>query len=393
MSEQDAPELLQDQTGNQPAEAPAPEPVIDPTKDETGLRDTLKAAMAQTNAKLAEKEKTETTQPVDGRDPVTGKFTPKQAAPDKVEQPILKKPSEGAQPEADPARKPDAAPGTWKPEARAKWDATDALVKAEVLRRESESTREVAKFQQQLQLINQAYTPIEQLIGPRRALWRAQHGSEGEALKKLLNLSDLASQDPNAFIAYYASSPDVAGRLDLQKVFGQQAPGDDINRHPVVQQLQQTVDGLKQQVSGFLSQHQTQATQSAEQQIAEFVNAKGNDGSPLRPHFEQVREDVFNLIPALKAQFPNENVSQVMERAYNVAIRTNDNVSGEIKRIEEQRIRDSIEKEERLKKAQLANKSIPPGAPAPHQAGADPNDLRATLRANFAKFNGGEARI
>lgn len=390
MSE-DTPELPQDQTGNLESPKPKPEPVVEKTNDETGLRDTIIASVKKVNeAAKAEKPLDVKPEFQDGRDPTTGKFTPK-AAPTK-DAATLEKPQEGAQTGADQL-KPDAAPGTWKPEARAKWDATDALVKAEVLRRESESTREVAKFQTQLQQLNQAYTPIEQLIGPRRALWRAQHGSEGEALKQLLNLSDLAGQDPNAFIAHYISSPDIASRIDLQKVFGSQAPGDDINRHQVVQRLQETVNGLQQQVSGFLTHQQTQATQSNEQQIAEFATAEGSDGNALRPHFESVREDVFNMIPVLRAQFPQATVAQIMDKAYQTAIHTNDTVSGEVKRQEEQRIRDELEKADRLKKAQLANKSIPPGAPAPNLAEPGTDDLRATLRRNFAKMNGTDARI
>lgn len=380
--------------GQEPLTPPAPkETVVDPN-DQTGLRDTIKASMAKVNAEYAEREKAK---PLAANDDKTrgpdGKFLPKQAAPEGQQPQKIEKPLEGAQPGADQLKKADAAPGTWKAEAKAEWEKLPPSVKMEIARRESDFSRDNAKYQQQIQQINQAYTPIEQLIGPRRALWRAQFGSEAEAIKQMLNLSDLASQSPTDFLAYFLSQPDVASRVDMQKVFGQQAPGDDVMRHPVVQKLNETVSGLQQQVSGFLSHQQTQQTQSAQTQIAEFATAKGPDGNPLRPHFDAVRENVYRMIPALRSEFPQASVTQIMERAYDIAIRTNEGTATEVKRLDEERIRSELEKRDRANKAQLANKSIPPGAPPTHSApnGSDPNDLRATIKRNFAKYNNGEA--
>ena len=387
------------ETPKAPAEkTPELKPDTSNTTDPTGLRATLRKAMADTQAKQAEVKKPEVETKADGRPRGDdGKFLPKDAAPTKVEQPKVDvKPSEGAQPGADQVKKPDAAPGTWRAEAKAKWDGLDPVVKAEVLKTQSEASREIGKFQQQIQQINQAYGPIEQVLGPHRNRMRVEAGSEAEYLKRTLEVSEFASKDPTQFLAWYLAQPNIASQVDLQKVFGQQAPTDDIRSHPVVSQLQQTVQGLQQQLQGFLGQQQTQQISTVEQQITEFASAKGTDGSPLRPHFEAVREDVFNLIPALKAQFPHASVAQIMEKAYQTAIHTNDAVSGELRRIEEERIRSEIEKAERVKKAQLAGKSIPSGAPAgkPANGAADPNDLRGTLTGLVRSWKTGEsARI
>lgn len=396
------------------AEPPKAEPEKPDPQDPTGLRATLKKAMADTAAKETEREKnkdnsrapqTDSVQAVrqpnnaDGERPrgPDGKFLPKDGAPQpQAAQKVDVKPSKGAQPGAEPPQKADVAPGTWRAEAKAKWDSLDPLIKAEVLKREDERTKEVAKYQQQISQINNAYGPIEKLIGPRRALWRAQFGGESQAIERLLNLSDLASQNPNDFLAYFLSQPDVVGRVDLQKVFGPQAGGEGSLADRTVQTMQQEISGLKQQLQGFLGQHQSQQVNSVEQQIAEFASATGSDGSPLRPHFEAVREDVFNIIPALKAQFPSYSVSQILEKAYQTAIHTNDTVAGELRRIEEERIRSDIEKAERVKKAQLAQKSIPSGAPAgkPVSGAADPTDLRGFIKGQVAAWKNGEhARI
>lgn len=388
-----------------------PETPAQPTPDKsdrTGLRDTIKASIAKVNAEQSAKapaapaadspEGKVSPAPTSGDDRERGpdgKFLPKtQAAPDKAAPKTDVKAPEGAKPDAVPTK--DEAPGTWRASAKAKWEKADPDIKAEVLKRESESTREIAKHQQQIQQINQAYTPIEQVIGPKRALWRAQFGSEGEALKRLVNLSDLASQDPQNFLSYYLSQPDISGRIDLQKLFGQAAAGGTVqSTDPGLQAALAKINGLEQQVSGFISSQQTQAQATVEQQIAQFVEAKDSSGTPLRPHFEAVREQVFKMIPALKAQFPQDTVAQTMERAYKVAIHSDDGLAVEMNRQNEERIRADIEKAERARKAALASKFVSPGTPPNGQAGpAKTSDLRQALVNAFrAQADGAAPRV
>lgn len=405
MSETDQVDDLRDDIASQVVDTPekAPEPAKS-VNDPTGLRETITKAVRESAEKAAAGAK-----PADHAKPTPdgerqrgadGKFLQKDAAPapDKAAQPQkqFEKPLDGAQPGAVQSKQADAAPGTWRTEAKAKWETLDPLVKAEVLKREDERSREVAKYQQQISHINNTYGPVEKLIGPRRALWRAQFGSEDKALERLFHVSDLASQSPNDFLAFYLSQPDVAAKVDMQRVLGTQAPTDDIRSHPVVSQLQQTVNGLQQQLQGFLGHQQSQQVQTIEQQITEYASAKGPDGTPMRPHFDAVRDDVFSLIPALKAQFPQATVSQILDKAYQTAIHTNDTVSGEVRKIEEERIRSEIERADRARRAQAANKSIPSGTPgnASNKSPVNATDLRAELVRNFRANQRGEtARV
>lgn len=394
-------------------QTPAAEPVLKvpeapkapSTVDKTGLRDAIKASVEKVNAARAEKEQAaKVPDAPDGRvRGPDGKFLPKDQQPAAAQAQAPKettpKPVEQAKPGAEPPTKADAAPGTWKAEAKAEWDKLPPSVKAEALRRESDFSREIGKYQQQIQQINQSYGPIEQLIGPRRAGWKLDHGSEAKALETLLNYSDLAGSDPNAFLARYLSNPDVASKVDLQRVFGQQAPdaGGDITRHPTFQAAMQKITGLEQQVTGFLNQQQTATRQTTEQQVASFFEAKDESGAPKRPHAEAVREDIFKLAPALQQQYPNASVEELLDKAYNVAIRTNGTVAGEIAKADEERIRSQLEAQARAKRAQLANKSVLPSGPAPGSesgAAVSATDLRATIKRSAAKVWGGaDARI
>lgn len=389
----------------QPAEPSVPATPAKPPS----VRETLKASIAAVNAKTAAKQSSAGESPLpsaaatakgDPQAKLAGDKSPQgERGPDgKFLKPGDKpgaKPLEGAQ---TGAAVKGAAPGTWRTEAKAKWETTDPLVKAEVLRREDDFTKNTAKLQQEISQINNAYTPIEQVIGPRRALWRAQHGSEGAALTKLLNVSDLATQQPNDFLAMYLSDPNVASRVDMQKISGSQGGQGAAQANPQVQAMQQKITGLEQQLSGFLNTHQTQQLQSTEAQIRSFAEATDDQGTPLRPHWGALSADIFNIIPSLKAQFPGITPDQLLDKAYKIASFTNGDVSQEVEQQNEQRIRSQIEAQERAKKAQLANKSLPVGGPAPGSPGngaaGNAKDLRAELKRNLKAYKDGSlARV
>jgi hypothetical protein len=402
MSEPDIDQDLPEQPLQAPEASPETTPPVEQPKepaapDPKDLGKTLRYNMERINKEAEAKAKATPAKeqaPANdgkGRDD-KGRFVkpPEQKDPKLAQKPAEQ--SEPAKPGAVP--KKDVAPGTWRADAKAEWEKTPPAVRAEALRRESELTQAVAKRDQQITQINQAYGGIERLIGSRRAGWTADHGSVEVAMGKLLAMNDLAASDPNAFLARYLNFPDVASRLDLQKVFGNAAPqGADLNQHPALQSAMQEISGLKQQLSGFLNQHQQTQAASTEQQVAAFIEAKDEQGNPKRPHFDAVREDVFNLIPALKPTMPGASVEQVMDRAYTIAIHSNQSVAGEVRQMEEQRIREGIEKQQRLERAKLANKSGLPNAPqGEHSSGeqVNPKDLRATLKRNLALARQGE---
>ncbi len=384
-------------------EAPAvvehkPDPKLG--NDPTGLRDTIQKAVKESAAKDVEREAAKTGKngvPIgeDGKFKAKAQDASQQAAQGAAQPKDDKKAAEAATTGADQPKKADAAPGTWKPEARAKWETTDPVVKAEVLRRESEGTRELGKLQQQIQSFNQAYGPIEQAIGSRRELWNVQFGGVDKALTTLLNLSDLASQKPNDFLAYYLSQPDIQSKVDLQKLFGPQAGGGP-QTEQVAPAIMQEINGLKQQLQQFQTQAQQREVSTLESEISAFAQEKdATSGTPLRPHFDAVRAEIFHLIPAITAQFPGESPRQIMDRAYKTATVMNGDVASQIQQDQERQAKERAEAAERTRKAALANKSISGGAPRGESVAgdADPNDLRATLKRKLREQINGDARI
>lgn len=378
---------------------PAAQPDPNITSDKTGLRATLQKVTRDVNDKFAAEKlakesasgktpdgppaiKSPVESDADKTRDAKGKFVPK----DTTEKPLTEAKPGTEQPKAD------AAPGTWKPEAKTIWPTLSPVVKAEVLRRETESAREISKAQGQIQQLNQNYGPIEQVLGPKRALWNAQHGGVHKALERLVSISDLASQAPNDFLAYYLSQPDVASRVDLQKVFGGQAPQGSQQADPVVRSLQETVNGLREQLGSFINTHQSSQIQSTEQKVEQFATAMEGD-QLLRPHFESVRDQVFSLIPALRSQSPTATVEQILTDAYEIAVRRNPEIAAQIVQEQEERIRSDMEKKARLASAQLANKSVPHGAPPPGKGSAVPASnlpLRELLREKVREYRNSE---
>ena len=62
--------------------------------------------------------------------------------------------------------------------------------------------------------------------------------------------------------------------------------------------LRGQLSGLQQQLATFTQQQQLSAQQQAAQQAQAFSEAKAADGTPLRPHFAAVRQEMARLIGA-----------------------------------------------------------------------------------------------
>lgn len=86
---------------------------------------------------------------------------------------------------------------------------------------------------------------------------------------------------------------------------------------PKLAGLVSEIDGLKRQLTGFTSSAQQREQQQRLEQVRSFAEAKGADGKPLRPYFNDLKADILTLVKA--------GVTD-LEQAYNKALRMNDDV-------------------------------------------------------------------
>lgn len=327
------------------------------------------------------------------KDPATGKFVAK-------DKPAEQKPAAESADSAKPEPSKDAAPGTLPADIRATWEALPPNVKAFMAKRETDLSQAAGKSGFEINQLKQKYEPIEALLGPRRAAVTAQHGSVETWLEQLLNYSDFAGQDPEGFLAWYLSQPNIGSRVDLTKLLGQPTQDgaqDQVLASPAVQKLQQTIGVLERRLQQFEGTTQQQKVRSDTSEIDAFEAEKDESGNQKHPHFATLR-DTGVLLPQLQIvnqQHPEWSMRQKIAQAYEQAVWVHSDTRNTVLTTQEQKAREEAEAKVRAEAASRARKFVSGGPPtAPSSAGSPKDDLRAEIAANFAAVaSAGDRRL
>ncbi len=339
-----------------------------------------------------------------GRDE-TGKFLPK----DKTAEPAkatatteATKGQESPKPGAVEAAKPtDAAPGSLPQAIQAEWAALSPSMKAFVAQREKDMGLAGGKAGAELRQLKSQYEPIEALIGPRRAAVVAQNGSVENWLDQILKYSDFAGADPEGFIAWYLSQPNIGSRVDMNKLLGGGQPGQAqggaaLATDPVVQKLTQTISGLERRLQTFEGNTQQQQTMTLASELDAFEGEQDASGSPKHPHFATLRDQSI-LLPEMhmvRQLHPEYSTRQVIAEAYENAVWKHSDTRNSLLAQQQAKSQEEAEAKARAEAASRARKFVtgqPPSA-ALANGGGPKDDLKAEIAANYAAAMEGTTR-
>lgn len=124
-----------------------------------------------------------------------------------------------------------------------------------------------------------------------------------EGVNYLLQMQDFSTRDPVGYLQF------AAQQLGIDLSGGQLEPGDQYAS------LMQENAQLQQRLSAVENTQSASVVANAQKQVDDFANAKGDNGEPMRPYFEEVREQMGRLMSA------DENLS--LDQAYEQAIWSN----------------------------------------------------------------------
>jgi hypothetical protein len=278
----------------------------------------------------------------------------------------------GVAPEAAPVAQPVSPvlptpvsikpPASWKPAAREAWAMLPDHVKAEVVRREQETSRvlnettDARKFRETFQ---QALAPYEQTlraegVEPARAVANIlgtvqmlRSGSRQQAAEALANVVRAYKIPIDALDAALAGQPYQGP--------AQQGPVQDPR-----------VDQLFAQIEQAKAQRAQQEAHQADEAVSQF----GAD----KEFFDDVREDMADLIEAAERRGQKLD----LEVAYQKALRLNDEIAQVMRQREEAKAVTTAKAA--TSKARAAASSVRSSGP-PSPVRATSNDLRASLEA------------
>ena len=265
---------------------------------------------------------------------------------------------EAEKPEVVAAEKPEAEGDKEKPEAAddknplspdfqrslASWKQADrdmfkALVpdaQQFVMRRYKEMNADYVKKVQDVSRLKTDYDPVDKIFEPHRDVMKQKGFTPASLIEAWSNVEQkLASgkQGTLEVIAglargYNVSPNEVAAALGVR---GQPAapgvqPTETQPQQPQAQlppELIRELTNLRQQVTGLTAAQQaaqdaarTQAGDKAMQEIEQFKSAVDDKGTLLRPHFEDIEQDMVNLANSyMQAKKPVPPLSELYETA------------------------------------------------------------------------------
>lgn len=229
---------------------------------------------------------------------------------------------------------------------------------------------------QQLASVQQQYRDIEETIAPYEQKWALNGVPRAAVMKQLLEAQDFINRDPVAAIQWIASTTGV----DLGQV-GQMQPHVD----PQIMTLQQQVEAMRAHIAEQQTYQQQQVLSSANQEIQNFASETAQDGTPLRPHINEVSQEMASIVALLRSQNPHAPHRTILQEAYDRACWGNPQVresliqsqqaAAEAKRTAEERA-----KAQQAKKAGVSLSGAPNGAGSPDFGDTVESALRAAMQ-------------
>lgn len=237
---------------------------------------TIREALTASIKEVGEKEQR-------ARDLASGKFVPKDKAPDKVEPKEIPTGASATAPEVKPSGSPqdlNSAPSSWGKDAIPIWDTLSQEAKGIVRKREADFLKGIEKYTQK----SSQYDELDRVLAPSRAVYQ-QFGAKNdvEAVSRLIEWEATLRGNPVAGIQRLAQQLGV----DLSQLAQPQEPIDpglQNTLRPVLDEFGQ----LKQQLNSMMTAQQ----QASQEKIASELSTFAKD----KPHFERVRVRMGQLM-------------------------------------------------------------------------------------------------
>ena len=280
--------------------------------------------------------------------------------------------SDDAAPASTPEAKTEApvqpedidAPTDWAHEDREAFRQWQPEVRKSFMDKYTNFTKTAEeKYSEQVKAA-QEYAPFREIISQRQQLLQQRGIKPDQWFNNLAQLDDYATRDPKGFAKWYIQNTG----LDPRELFGaqigqaQQAYNNQAQDQYVDPQVQSLQNELAQMRNAFmqmqqgLTQQQMAAQQAAEQrrlaEIEQFRTAKGPDGKPLHPYFDEVTGTAINLLRA--------GAASDLQSAYDQAVHANPSTRAKVLAdIQAQQRREAEKaKREHAQKAQRASVGV-----------------------------------
>lgn len=272
--------------------------------------------------------------------------------------------------EQNAAGSPLEAPKHWAEADRSLFSKAPREIQQRWIARESEiqkgfdaKSQEFAGFKREREQLGELFSPYERDL-ELRGMSRTQF------VGSLLGAHKFLQDSPREALLWLAGEYGV----DPKTLIESQEVAD-----PRFAALTKELTTVKSQFQGLVTESQTREHAEKVSRVESFAGAKGDDGKPLHPYFDECSDDILRLMKATPGMD--------LETAYNKAIRMNDEVWEKLQAdktlaTSKNRDRQRIAEVDKAKRAAIGHES------SSVTGSAKPKSLAEELEVGFANWSG-----
>jgi hypothetical protein len=202
-------------------------------------------------------------------------------------------------------------PVSWSSEMKAKWATLDPGVQEYVAGMERDARAHISRLGQQVK----TFEPVAKTLEQYKGTFERNGMDYAKGLEALLAAQSMLDVNPRAAILEIARAYGV----DL----GAEPSSNEAMPPREVLALQAEVMELKRQIAETRTDVVSQKQREQEQRQA-ALQSEVEAFAKANPFFEDVQDDIAKLIPVIRADEPSLSERQILQKAYDKAIRFND---------------------------------------------------------------------
>ena len=339
-----------------------------------------------------------------------GKFAKadeKAAETAEVKAPVANKPADpavvakAADKPADAPLTPATPPPSWSVKAKAKWDATDPDIKAEVIKREQEAAQGLAALKDYrdlkpyAELAKQHGTSISKALDTYIGIERQLKTNLPAGIAQIVQNYGLNHQQAAKLFTDMAAKISGAAPQGNQQPQSPQPSGDPLldALRPVFQPLMQEINGLKSSIAAdrnaAIQAHQDGIRTQQMGTLSKAIDAFASD--PANKFFPNLEEHITKLFETGMVPFTGDHAAD-LRLAYDTAANMHPEVREALieQRLQERQSAERKKEQEAADKARFASRSVT-GSRVPgtviheRQEATDHDDVEADVRRAIAQ--------
>ncbi len=287
--------------------------------------------------------------------------------------------TESKEPAAESPAEIIAAPISWPAAEKERFKTLPPEVQKFISKREADREKYVSTKANEAANIGRQYQDIDQAFAPFERKMQLNGTTRSQVVSQLLAAQSYLDENPKEALKWMAQSYGITP----EEIFSEE-PQQRVD--PTIAHLQQKIAQLEGHLSSRQQQEQTSAYSAVENQIQQFASETDASGNYLRPHFNEVYNDMEAIVRQVKASQPQLPIKEVLQQAYDRAVWANPTSREAMLAREKQKATANhiSEAKRKAEKARIMGSSVT-GAPSSSASPAISGNLREMLESAMGR--------